>query len=183
VVRLEPVASAGACASASRTEMSRGLRPIMRREFWCESLVSRSHRPRPHTSVRSNTSPVNAAVRLWSPSPRARGAFEASALSVLLQETALPKRRTGWDSNPRDACAPAGFQDQSPGDDAAVAQRAENKASVVAPASARDRATPRPLCRNETLSALCSNTRNVLVTSHEQDRSCSAVSDAKRRAF
>ena len=69
------------------------------------------------------------------------------------------------------------------GGEAVVAQRAENEASVVAASSARDQATPRPLCRNETLSALCSNIRNVLMTSHEQERSCSAVSDAKRRAI
>ena len=96
--------------------------------------------------------------------------------------TALPKRRTGWDSKPRDACPPAGFQDRSPGDDAVGAQRAENQAPGVALSSARDQATPRPLCRNETRPALCRNSRNLLLTSHEQDRSCSAGSDAKRRA-
>jgi|GEM_PF-4956939 len=75
------------------------------------------------------------------------------------------------------------FSRPSPGDDAVGAEIAENQTSGVAAASARDWAAPRPVCRNETRPALCSNNRNVLMTSYEQGLSCSPVSDAKRRAL
>jgi len=69
------------------------------------------------------------------------------------------------------------------GDEAVVAQRAENEASVVAASSALDRATPRPVSRNEKRPAVSSNFKNVLMTSHEQDLACSAVADAQRRTL